>query len=86
MLCNYSQTCLNRTPFGIEEFVQFRQVFGLHRFKLHRHLVEETVKSVWVRQVYSLLGFGLERSHGIIKFNALLPRASTTLVECGCSV
>ena len=24
--------------FGTEEFVQFRQVFGLHRFKLHRYL------------------------------------------------
>ena len=34
-------------PFGTEEFLQFRQVFGLHRFKLHRHLVDGTVKSVW---------------------------------------
>jgi hypothetical protein len=33
-------------PFGTEEIVQFRQVFGLHRFKLHRHLVDGTVKSV----------------------------------------
>jgi hypothetical protein len=30
------------------EFVQFRQVFGLHRFKLHIHLVYGTVKSVWI--------------------------------------
>jgi hypothetical protein len=30
-----------------EEFVRFRQVFGLHRFKLKKYLVDETVKSVW---------------------------------------
>ena len=29
---------------------------GLHRFKLHRHLVDGTVKSVWLRQVFGLLG------------------------------
>ena len=40
--------------FGTEQFVQFRQVFGLHRFKLHRHLVDGTVKPVWFRQVFSL--------------------------------
>jgi hypothetical protein len=39
-------------PFETEEFVQFRQGFGLHRFKLHRHLVDGTVKSVWLRQVF----------------------------------
>jgi hypothetical protein len=38
-------------PFGTEEFVQFRQVFGLYRSKLHRNLVDRTVKSVWFRQV-----------------------------------
>jgi hypothetical protein len=27
-------------PFGTEEFVQFRQVFGLNRYELHRHLVD----------------------------------------------
>jgi hypothetical protein len=32
--------------FGTEVFVQFRQVFGLYRFKLHRHLVDGAVKSV----------------------------------------
>ena len=37
-------------PFGTEEFVQFRQVFDLHRFKLHRHLVDGTIKSVWFTQ------------------------------------
>ena len=42
-------------PFGTEEFVQFRQVFGLHRFKLHRHWVDGTVMSVWFRQVFGLL-------------------------------
>ena len=44
--------------FVTEEFVQFRQVFGLHRFKLHSYLVYRTVKSVWFRQV-----FGLDRFH-----------------------
>ena len=42
-------------PFGTEEFLQFRQVFGLHRFKLHRHLVDGTVKSAWLRPVFGLL-------------------------------
>jgi hypothetical protein len=46
-------------PLWTEEFVQFRQGFGLHRFKLHRHLVDVTVKSVRFRQVFS--GFGLDR-------------------------
>jgi hypothetical protein len=36
---------------GTEEFVQFRQVFGLHRLKLHRYLVYGAVKSVSCRQV-----------------------------------
>ena len=34
-------------PFGTEEFVRFRQVFGLHRFKLKKYLADGTVKSVW---------------------------------------
>jgi hypothetical protein len=42
-------------PFGTDKFVQFIQVFGLHRFKLHRHLVDGTVSSVWFRQVFGLL-------------------------------
>jgi hypothetical protein len=36
-------------------------VFGLQRFKLHRHLVDGTVKSVWIRQVFSLLRVQLQR-------------------------
>jgi len=56
ILIIYSQTCLSWTPLGLKTlFVQFRQVFGLHRFKLHGHLVDETVKSVWIRQVFGLL-------------------------------
>ena len=35
--------------------MQFRQVLGLHEFKLHRHLVDGTVESVWFRQVFGLL-------------------------------
>ena len=46
---------LKPNPYGTEEFVKFRQVFGLHSFKLYRDLVDETVKSVWLRQVFSLL-------------------------------
>ena len=42
-------------PFGTDKFVQFKQVFGLHRFRLHRHLVDGTVKSDWLRQVFGLL-------------------------------
>jgi hypothetical protein len=32
-------------------------VFDLHRFKLHKHLVDGTVKSVWFRQVFGLHRF-----------------------------
>ena len=45
----YSRTCLNRTPLGL------KNLFSLDRFKLRRHLVDRTVKSVWFRQVYGLL-------------------------------
>jgi hypothetical protein len=34
---------------------QPQQVFGLHRFKLHRDLVDVTVNSVWFKQVVGLL-------------------------------
>ena len=30
-------------------------MFGLHRFKLHRHVVDGTVKFVWFRQIFGLL-------------------------------
>ena len=55
---NYSKNLFKpiANPFGTEEFVLFRQVFGLHRFKLQRHLVDGTVKSVWFRQIFGLLG------------------------------
>ena len=49
------KTCLSRTSFGTEEFVQFRQVFDLHRFILHSDLVDWTVKSVCFMQVFGLL-------------------------------
>ena len=42
-------------PFETEEFVQFKQVFGWHRFKWHRLWVYQTVKSVWFMQVFGLL-------------------------------
>jgi hypothetical protein len=46
---NYSKTCLNQTPLELKNF------FSLDRFKLHRHLVDGTVKSVWLRQILGLL-------------------------------
>ena len=48
----------NLSKLGSDKFVQFSQVFGLHRFILHRHLVDGTVKSVWFRKI-----FGLTRVH-----------------------
>ena len=54
--CDYSKTCLNRTPLGLKSF------FSLDRFK-----VDGTVKSVWFRPVFGLgrflvyPGFGLDR-------------------------
>ena len=51
----YSKTYLNRTPLDWI-ICSVRQVFDLHRFKLHRHLVDGTVKSVWLGQVFCLLG------------------------------
>ena len=53
----YSKTCLNRTPFGLKNLFSL-DGFSLHWFKLHRHLLDGTVKSVWFRQV-----FGLEMFH-----------------------
>ena len=41
--------------FGNDEFIQFRQMLGLYTYKLHRHLVDETIKAVWFRQVFGLL-------------------------------
>ena len=46
-----------------ELFVQFRQLFGFtqvqitetFRFKLQRHLIDGTVNSVWIRNVFGLL-------------------------------
>jgi len=53
---NVKQENLSKpNTFGTEEFVRFRQVIGLHKFKLNRYLVDETVKSVGIRQVFGLL-------------------------------
>jgi hypothetical protein len=55
LILNHIQSNLSKpNPFRTEQFVQFRQVFGLDRFKLHRHLVDGTVKAVWFRQVFGL--------------------------------
>jgi hypothetical protein len=42
-------------------------VFGLHRFKLHRHLVDRTVKPVWFRQVFGLLRVQLRQVFGLLR-------------------
>jgi TM2 domain-containing membrane protein YozV len=61
--CYYSKTCLNRTP------MELKNLFSLHRIKLHRHLVDGIVKSVWFRQVFGLHRFKLHRHlvDGIVK-------------------
>jgi hypothetical protein len=65
----FQQSNLSKqNPFETEEFVQFRQVFGLHRFKSHRHWVDRTVKSVWFRQVISLLSVQLRQVFGLHRF------------------
>jgi hypothetical protein len=56
-------------PFGTEEFVQFRQVFGLRRFKLHRHFSHGTVKSVWFIQALVYSGFTV--AEALLKVNQL---------------
>ena len=53
-------------PLWTEEFVQFRQVFGVHRFKLHSQLVDGTVMSVWLRQVFGLLGVRFRQVFGLL--------------------
>ena len=42
-------------------------MFGLHRFKLHRHLVDRTVKPVWLRQVFGLLRVQLRQVFGLLR-------------------
>jgi hypothetical protein len=42
-------------------------LFGLHRFKLHSHLVDRTVKFVWFRQVFGLLRVWFRQVFGILR-------------------
>jgi hypothetical protein len=64
----YIQQNLSKpNSFGTEEFVQFRQVFGLHKFKLHKHLVDGTVKSVWFRQVFGLFRVQFRQVFGLLR-------------------
>ena len=42
--------------------------FGLNRFKLHRHLVDVTVKSVRFRQVFGLLRVWFRQVFGLDRF------------------
>jgi len=52
--------CKLNSP-GTDEIAQFRQMLRLHRFKLHRHLVDMTVTSVCFRQVFGLLRVQLKQ-------------------------
>ena len=56
-----------KNTFGTDKFVQFRPVFGLQRFKLHIHLVDWTVKSVWFRQVFGLLRVLFRQVFGLLR-------------------
>jgi hypothetical protein len=44
-------------------------VFGLHRFKLHGHLVDGTIKSVWFRVWFGLDKFSVDSGFGLDKFS-----------------
>jgi hypothetical protein len=55
------KTCLNRTPLGL------KNLFILDRFKLHRHLVDGTVKCVWLRQVFGLLRVWFRQVFGLLR-------------------
>jgi hypothetical protein len=72
-------------PFGTEEFVQFRQVLGLHRFKLHRHLVEGTVKSVWIRQCWKRCFRWWNKVDGQYTIYLILPNFFRTSTDNTCS-
>ena len=63
----YSKTCLSRTPLGLKNLSSLCRCFGLHRFKLHRHLVDGIVKSVWLRQVFGLLRVQFRRVLGLLR-------------------
>ena len=41
-------------------------MFGVHRFKLHSQLVDGTVKSLWFRQVFGLLGVRFRQVFGLL--------------------
>ena len=42
-------------------------MFGLHKFKLHKHLVDGTVKSVWFRQVFGLFRVQFRQVFGLLR-------------------
>jgi len=69
LILNHIQSNLSKpNPFRTEQFVQFRQVFGLDRFKLHRHLVDGAVKAVWFRTVFGLFRVRLLQVSSCISF------------------
>jgi hypothetical protein len=51
---------LKLNTIGIDEFVQIRQVFDLHRFKLHGNLADGTVQSTGIGRFFDYSGFALD--------------------------
>ena len=47
-------SCKNLFPIQLYIYID-NKIIIKYRFKLHRYLVDETVKSVWIRQVFGLL-------------------------------
>ena len=69
LYCLFSHVQLNLSklnPFGTDTLVQYRHIFGLHRFKLHRYLV----KSVWYRQIFS--GLRVQFRQGSLYYSTVI--------------
>ena len=65
MASSYSKTCLNRTPLGL------KNLFSLDRCLVYTgsnytHLVDRTVKTVWLRQVFGLLSVQFRQVLGLL--------------------
>jgi hypothetical protein len=63
----YNQTFLNRTPLWLENLVSLDRCL-VYTGSNYRHLVYETIKSIWIRQVSPVYsGFTLDRFHCNLK-------------------
>ena len=67
-------------PLGPDKFVQLRQVFVLHRFKLHKHLIDGTVKSAWFRKVFGLTRVRFRQ----VSMYIVTPTLCTIMTSCTC--